>query len=97
MVRAARHVGIDPAGLLARFDTHITAGDPMIVTVDHPRVDSAALGLVRAHGIRALDALHIAAAGIVLHELAGAGDTTVFISRITTQTTAATAYGLNVG
>lgn len=69
----------------------------MIVTVDHPRVDSAALGLVRAHGIRALDALHIAAAGIVLHELAGAGDTTVFISRITTQTTAATAYGLNVG
>ena len=85
LVRAARHAGIDPAGLLARFDTDITAGDPMIVTVDHSRVDSAALGLVRTHGIRVLDAVHIAAARIVLHELAGTGDTTVFISRDTIQ------------
>lgn len=94
LVRAARHAGVDPAGLLARFDADIAGGNPLIVSADQTAVEGQALQLVREHGIRALDALHVAAAVIVLGELAGPGDTTVFISRDRTQADAAMACGL---
>ncbi len=94
LVRAARHAGVDPAGLLARFDADIVGGNPLIVSADQAPVEAHALQLVRQHGIRALDALHVAAAVIVLGELAGPGDTTVFISRDHTRADAATACGL---
>lgn len=94
LVRAARHAGIDPSLLLNRFEQDIAGGDPLIVAPEHAAVESAALDLVRRHGIRALDALHVAAALIVLAELVGPGDVAVFISRDAAQAAAATASGL---
>ena len=97
LVRAARHIGVRPARFLARFDADIVGGSPLIVTVDQVPVEADALALVRAHGIRALDALHVAAARIVLADLAGPGDSTVFVSRDAAQAAAAAALGLIVG
>ncbi len=94
LVRAARHAGVEPVLLLARFDADIAAGNPLVVSADQAPVEAQALQLVREHGIRALDALHIAAAVIVLGELAGPGDTSVFVTRDRSQADAAMASGL---
>ncbi|MDP2293429.1 MAG: type II toxin-antitoxin system VapC family toxin [Actinomycetota bacterium] len=97
LVRAARHAGIDPSVLLARFEQDIAGGDPLIVSPDQAAVESSALDLVRRHAIRALDALHVAAAVIVLAELVGPGDVAVFVSRDNAQAAAARASGLATG
>lgn len=94
LVRAARHVGIDPAPLLARFDADIEDGSPLIVAAGQGPVDAAALSLVRRYGLRALDAIHIAAAVTLFDELGGPGDTKVFITGDETQAATARARGL---
>ncbi len=53
-----------------------------------------ALDLVRNQGVRALDALHVAVAAIVLPELTGPGDVATFAPRDTEQGDAARACGL---
>lgn len=96
LVRAARHAGLDPAPLLADFDHDTDDGSPLILAADQGPVEVAALSLVRRHGLRALDAIHIAAAGVLFAELAGPDDTTMFISRDERQNEAARAHGLAI-
>ncbi len=75
-------------------------GDQGAVTVVRPPdatvVEARALDIVRAHGIRALDALHIAVALAVLPELGEPGDTVAFATRDADQAHAAEAAGLVV-
>lgn len=97
LVRAARHAGLDPAPFLARFDTDADDGSPLIISAAQGPVEVAALSLVRQHGLRALDALHVATARLLFEELAGPGDTTVFISRDQQQADTAKAHGLTTG
>jgi uncharacterized protein len=94
LVRAAR-VPADDA--LARFDSDLQLGTITLVGVDNnDDVERLALHIVRTYGIRALDAIHIATAQLVLPELTGPGDVAVFISRDGEQAAAAEQLGLTV-
>ncbi len=94
LVRAARHAGVEPGPVLARFDADVAAANPLVVQPDAAVVDADALGLVRAHGLRALDALHIAIARTLLAALADPSDSTAFATGDQHQATAAAAEGL---
>jgi uncharacterized protein len=95
LVRAARNAHVSPADALARFDSDLEFGMITLVGVEnHADVERLALSIVRAHGVRALDAIHIATAQLVLPELTGPGDVAVFVSRDVEQSTAAAALGL---
>ena len=59
-------------------------------------VEHRALDIVRASGIRALDALHIAVAVLVLPELTTGADRGVFCARDERQAQAAEAQGLQL-
>jgi uncharacterized protein len=96
LVRAARSARADPADALARLDQDFTDGVITLVSADPADVERNALHVVRTHGIRALDAIHIATAQLVLPELAGPGDTGVFLSRDKEQSDAAQRVGLTV-
>ena len=58
LVRAARHLGIDQAPLLARFDEDVRNGKPRLIASRQRDVEAIALSVARENGIRALDALH---------------------------------------
>ena len=96
LVRAARSIQADPTTALARLDQDFAEGVITLVGADQAEVDDKALHAVRTHGIRALDAIHIATAQVVLPELIGPGDTAVFISRDKEQAAAARNLGLTV-
>jgi uncharacterized protein len=84
LVRAARsgRPGVDEAGLLAAWDSD-TAVDGAVTVLVAPQdtVETHALALVRAHGLRAMDAWHLAAAVILTAELADPGEAVAFASR----------------
>jgi uncharacterized protein len=83
LVRAARAGRHGPATFtLAKLDDDLGPGGP-VVEVDPPadEVEARALALVREHGLRALDALHLAVASIVLPKLADKGEPVGFASR----------------
>ena len=95
LVRAARAGRHGPATLtLAKLDDDLGPGGP-VVEVDPPAgdVEERALALVREHGLRALDALHLAVASIVLPQLADKGEPLGFASRDGDQATVAEALG----
>ena len=96
LVRAARNAGIDPVSVLARLDADLTDGPVTLVGADVGQVEHRALDIVRASGIRALDALHIAVAGLVLPELTTGADRGVFYTRDERQAQAAEAHGLQL-
>jgi predicted nucleic acid-binding protein len=96
LVRAARSTKADATDALARLDYDFADGVITLVGADHAEVEDKALHAVRTYGIRALDALHIATAQVVLPELIGPGDTAVFISRDKEQADAARNLGLTV-
>jgi uncharacterized protein len=82
---------------LARLDQDFADGVMTLVGADQADVERNALHIVRTYGIRALDAIHIATAQLVLPELAGPGDTGVFVSSNKEQADAAQRVGLTVG
>ena len=63
------------------FDQDFIDGVIALVSAEQADVERNALHIVRTYEIRALDAIHIAAAQLVLPELAGPGDIGVFASR----------------
>jgi uncharacterized protein len=96
LVRAARLARADPGDALARLDQDFADGVITLVGADQADMELNALHIVRAYGICALDAWHIATAQLVLPELAGPGDTSVFVSRDKEQADAAKRVGLSL-
>ncbi|MGN6188545.1 MAG: type II toxin-antitoxin system VapC family toxin [Conexibacter sp.] len=90
--RAGRDIREDRA--LATLDEDLTVrGRVAEVVPPIPTVEERALALVRAHGIRALDAWHLAVASIVLPRLADKGEPIGFASRDGDQATVAESLG----
>lgn len=86
LVRAARAANrphtVDQQGLLAAWDSD-TSADGMITVLNAPQaeVEAHAMALVREHGLRAMDAWHLAAATILTAELTEPGEAAAFASR----------------
>jgi predicted nucleic acid-binding protein len=90
--RAGRHVS--EAGLLASLDADLRPrGRVTVVGAPPDQVDRIALGLVRAHGLRALDAWHLAVASLAVPPLADRGEPIAFASRDGDQAAVAEALG----
>lgn len=97
LVRAARIGRGDEKRLLDLLDTDLAAeGAVTVVMAPQAEVEDRALGLVRAHGIRALDARHLATASIISPALAEPGEDVGFASRDQAQSEVATALGFSV-
>lgn len=95
LVRAARAGRGDEPGLLALLDDDLAEDGPVtVVTAEANDVEAEALRLVREHGIRALDAWHIAVASLVLPDLIEPGEAMGFASRDAAQRAVAERIGL---
>jgi predicted nucleic acid-binding protein len=85
LVRAARSGRpgvVDEAGLLAAWDSDTTVhGAVTILVARQDTLETHALALVREHGLRAMDAWHLAAAVILTAELTDPGEAVAFASR----------------
>jgi len=97
LVRAARTGRGDEERLLDLLDADLAAeGAVTVVTAPQVDVEEQALGLVRAHGIRALDAWHLATAAIVSPALAEPGEDVGFASRDQAQSEVAATLGFRI-
>ena len=69
--------------------------DGRVAEVDAPRaqIEAVALALVREHGLRALDALHLATASLTVPQLADKGEPIAFASCDGDQATVAESLG----
>lgn len=95
LVRAARTGRGDAEGLLALLDADLGLDGPLAVVAAPPEdVEAQALRLVRQHGIRAMDAWHLATATLSLRSLVEPGETAGFASRDRAQSEVATSLGL---
>jgi predicted nucleic acid-binding protein len=94
LVRAARAGRGDEKGLLALLDADLGIdGSVTVVSTDQADVEAAALAMVRSHGLRAMDAWHLAVASRVLPELVEVGETASFATRDSAQAEVATLLG----
>jgi predicted nucleic acid-binding protein len=94
LVRAARAGHGDEERLLSLLDADLAAeGAVTIVTAPQADVEERALGIVRVHGIRALDAWHLATAAIAFPALAEPAEEVGFASRDQAQSEVAAALG----
>jgi len=82
LIRAARSGRADADGLLALLDADLATDGP-VTTLSAPQgaVEEAALGLVRDHALRAMDAWHLALASLAVPPLAERGEQIAFASR----------------
>jgi uncharacterized protein len=97
LVRAARTGRGNRERLLDLLDADLAVeGAVSVVTAPQADVEERALGLVRAHGIRALDAWHLATATVVSPALAEPGEDVGFASRNEAQSEVAAALGFRV-
>jgi predicted nucleic acid-binding protein len=99
IVRAARAGRLDaPARSLAWLDADLRHGTGRIQVVAAPdvEVEAKALAIAREHGLRALDALHVALASIAIPKLADKGEPIGFASRDGGQATVAESLGFSV-
>jgi predicted nucleic acid-binding protein len=95
LVRAARGGRGDEHGLLRLLDADLgPEGALTVVTAEQDDVEARALTLVREHGIRAMDAWHLATAVLVLPDLAPPGDELGFATRDDAQAAVAAILGL---
>jgi len=95
LVRAARAARGDEQGLLALLDSDLAPDGPVtVVAVNQEHVETAALQLVREHGIRAMDAWHLATAQLVVPALAEPADEAGFATRDHAQAAVAVTLGL---
>jgi predicted nucleic acid-binding protein len=98
LVRAARagrtNGKPDERGLLALLDADLGIDGPVtVVGAPQEQVEAEALSIVRAHGLRAMDAWHLAMAKLTLPSLIEPGEETAFASRDTDQRTVAEKLG----
>lgn len=98
IVRAARTASrprvLDEAALLAAWHNDTTAdGVVTVIAVPRDAVETRAIALVREHGLRAMDAWHLAAAAIVMPDLVEPGERGAFASRDAQQTAVAELLG----
>ena len=95
LVRAARRDRrVDANVLIASLDADLAA-EGLITIVGAPaiEVETSALELVRRHGVRALDAWHLATASLTVPSLAGRGEQIGFASRDEAQAAVADSLG----
>jgi uncharacterized protein len=82
------------ADTLARLDADLRPGGRIrVIAADDAEVEAKALTLAREHGLRALDALHVALAAIAIPKLADKGEPLGFASRDGDQATVAESLG----
>ena len=94
LVRAARAGRGDEKGLLAILDADLGIDGPVtVVSANQVDIESEALVMVRVHGLRAMDAWHLAVAGLMLPDLLEPGETASFATRDAAQADAAKALG----
>jgi predicted nucleic acid-binding protein len=95
LTRAAAHGRAQPDALLDAA-LEILGDDGPVAVIAAPQVDveRIAFELVRAHGIRAMDAWHLACATITVPQLAEPGEARAFATRDTEQASAARELGL---
>jgi uncharacterized protein len=97
LVRATRGGRGDEGRLLNLLDADLAVDGPVtVVTAPQADVEEQALGLVRAHGLRALDAWHLATAAIVSPALVEPGEDVGFASRDQAQSEVTAALGFRV-
>jgi len=93
--RAGRHHRPDVARLLALLDGDLGIDGPVtVVTAPQDQVEAEALRIVRAHGLRAMDAWHLAVAKLTVPPLAEPGERMAFASRDDGQRAVAERLGL---
>jgi uncharacterized protein len=84
----------DESRLLALLDGDLGKdGLVVVVTAPQPRVEAEALRIVREHGLRAMDAWHLAVAKLTVPRLAEPGEQMGFASRDEGQRAAAAQLG----
>lgn len=95
LVRADRAQRIaDLEGTLVAFHADTGAGGPVtVIAGEQMTVESSARQIVREHGLRTLDALHVAAADLYARPLAGDDEELGFASRQAAQRKVATELG----
>jgi uncharacterized protein len=95
LVRAARSGrDTDERALLALLDADLGTDGPItLVTAPQAQIEGEALRIVRAHGLRAMDAWHLAVARLVLPELVEPGEEMAFASRNRAQCAVAAELG----
>jgi predicted nucleic acid-binding protein len=95
LIMAARSGRGDVEGLLALLDADLSPDGPVaVLSAAQDQVEVTALGLVREHAIRTMDAWHLAVASLALPGLAEPGEELAFVSRDQAQSTVATLLGL---
>jgi predicted nucleic acid-binding protein len=95
LIRAARRdQRVDADTLIASLDADLAA-EGLITVVGAPAnaVEASALELVRRHGLRTLDAWHLATASLTVPNLAGRGEPIGFASRDESQSAVAESLG----
>lgn len=98
LVRAARGRRVASIqGALDRLDVDFDQGLVTMVSAAEHDVHRVALDMVRRHGIRALDAIHVATAVLVFPAITEEGDQPVFVCRDRAQSAAAVELGLTLG
>lgn len=94
LVRAARAGRADIEQLLMLLDSDLSAEGPVtMLAVAQERAEELALELVRKHGLRALDAWHVAVASLALPTLVEKDEQIGFASRDEAQAAVAEQLG----
>lgn len=94
LVRAARAGRVGEDELLGLLDADLaTEGPVTVLGVPQAEVDAQALTLVRQHGLRAMDAWHLAVATLTLPGLREAGEGMAFASHDAAQAAVALILG----
>ena len=97
LVRASRGRRVlSLQGALDRLDEDFDEGLITMVSADETEVHKVALEIVRTHGLRALDAIHVATAVLVLPEITDDADETFFVGCDSAQSKVAQELGLTL-
>jgi len=94
LVRAARAGRVEADDLLALLDADLSADGPVtVLSARQDQIEDMALGLVRGHALRAMDAWHLAVASLTIPGLAETGEQIAFASRDEAQAASAVLLG----
>ena len=93
LIRSARARGRAEDEVLAALDADIRSRAIVLVDVLQAEIEGVALAIVRQHGIRAMDAWHLACASLALAELGEPSEKFGFATRNAEQAAVARALG----
>jgi predicted nucleic acid-binding protein len=97
LVRAGRAGRGEIPDLLQSLDDDVRGGGSVtVLAVPQPEVEEVAMELAREHGVRAMDAWHLAAASVMLPQLAAPEEPVAFASRDKVQAEVAASLGFEV-